>query len=100
MFESLEQELEIAANALSGSAEAESATVTRVYYDSWTWTASGWQYLGRDGPFDMTKEQAIGTILTLQLKYRAKAQGLGGGTPNVQCFAAASGRWVACQNWY
>jgi hypothetical protein len=100
-FANLEQELESAANLLSMSPEAEAATTNRVYFDSWTWTASGWQYLGRDGPFSMTKQQATGTIFTLQLKYRAKAQSLGGQTPFVQCFAyfPVSNRWVACQNW-
>jgi len=101
ILENLEQELEIAANALM-SPEAESANVTRVYFDTWTATASGWQYIGRDGPFDMTKEQAIGTILTLQLKYREEAQRRGGAPPFVQCFAylPVSKRWVACQNWF
>ena len=101
-WESLEHELEAAASLLSANPEGESATINRVYYDSWTWTASGWQYLGRDGPMDLTRDAALGQILTLQLKYRAQAQSVGGGPPFVQCFAyfPVSGRWVACQNWF
>jgi hypothetical protein len=102
MSESLEHELEMAANVLSRDAEAESPQKNRVYFDSWAWTGSNWQYLGRDGPWDMTKQEATGMILTLQLKYRAQAQSLGASMPTVQCFAyfPISGRWVPCQNWY
>jgi hypothetical protein len=100
ILENLEHELELAANLLSMSPEAEAANTTRVYYDTWTWTGSQWVYIGRDGTFPMTKDQAIGNILTLQLKYRDEAQRRGGGPPFVQCFAAVSGRWIPCQNWY
>ena len=102
MFENLELELEMAADRLSlGSrAEAESATSTRCYWDVWTWTAGGWVYLGREGPHQMTKDQAVGHVFTLRLKYQAHARSLGGDTAHVQCFAfkPQSNTWVPCQN--
>jgi hypothetical protein len=102
MLENLEYELEVAADRLSMSPEAESTLSTWCYWDVWTWTAAGWRYLAREGPFQMTKDQAVGHVLTLQLKYRVLAQNAGGGTPVVQCFAylPVSKRYVPCQNWF